>query len=49
MGTPRQPQLVPASRGWIDIEPSLQPSLLDGIQHYSHGKLRDRLFHRMLS
>lgn len=34
MGTPRQPQLVPASRGYIEI--SAQPAVLSGIEQYSH-------------
>lgn len=34
MGTPRQPQLVPSSRGVIDF--TCQAAALDGIQDYSH-------------
>lgn len=36
MGTPRQPGLVPASRGRIDLEDGIQSALLDGIEEYSH-------------
>jgi tRNA (adenine37-N6)-methyltransferase len=34
MGTPRQPQLVPSARGYIEF--SVPPSCLDGIEEYSH-------------
>jgi tRNA (adenine37-N6)-methyltransferase len=36
MGTPRQPGLVPASRGRIDLDDTYASSLLDGIEEYSH-------------
>ena len=36
MGTPRQGQLVPSSRGYIQLVPSIPPAILDGIQDYSH-------------
>jgi tRNA (adenine37-N6)-methyltransferase len=36
MGTPRQPGLVPASRGRIDLDDTIASSLLDGIEEYSH-------------
>lgn len=36
MGTPRQPGLVPASKGRIDLDDGVQSALLDGIEEYSH-------------
>lgn len=36
MGTPRQPQLVPASRGYIQFNPQLSVELLDGIAEYNY-------------
>jgi len=36
MGTPRQGQLVPSSRGCIQFVKSLPPEILDGIDEYSH-------------
>jgi tRNA (adenine37-N6)-methyltransferase len=36
MGTPRQPGLVPASRGRIDLDDGIAATLLDGIEEYSH-------------
>jgi tRNA-Thr(GGU) m(6)t(6)A37 methyltransferase TsaA len=37
MGTPRQPQLVPSARGYVDFHRHLSPSCLDGIEEYSHA------------
>jgi hypothetical protein len=37
MGTPRQPALVPASRGYIEFhQQQAAAALLDGIEQYSH-------------
>jgi len=37
MGTPRQPQLVPSSRGYVEFfRQAVAPASLDGIQAYSH-------------
>jgi tRNA-methyltransferase O len=36
MGTPRQPALVPASRGYVEFNQHAAAALLDGIEHYSH-------------
>jgi tRNA-Thr(GGU) m(6)t(6)A37 methyltransferase TsaA len=36
MGTPRQPALVPASRGFIEFAQHIPAATLDGIEHYSH-------------
>lgn len=37
MGCPRQPQLVPSSRGYIQFaSSSIPPASLDGIEQYSH-------------
>jgi tRNA-Thr(GGU) m(6)t(6)A37 methyltransferase TsaA len=36
MGTPRQPQLVPASRGYIQFTAGVPAAALAGIEQYSH-------------
>lgn len=37
MGTPRQSQLVPSARGFIQLHPTIcPPECLDGIEEYSH-------------
>jgi tRNA-Thr(GGU) m(6)t(6)A37 methyltransferase TsaA len=36
MGTPRQPQLVPSSRGYIEFHKHIAAASLSGIEEYSH-------------
>jgi len=36
MGTPRQPQVAPSSRGYIQFSKSIQPEALSGIEEYGH-------------
>lgn len=35
-GTPRQPGLVPLSRGKIIIDPTISPTAFEGLEEYSH-------------
>jgi len=36
MGTPRQGSLVPSSRGYIQLSPTISPETMEGMEGYSH-------------